>query len=62
MEDLVLYLTSVFDSEYFSAIPDDVKQICFAIIITTVAIGFFLACMIFFITAILSIFHFIGKK
>lgn len=62
MEDLVLYLTSVFDSQYYADIPDDVKQICYAIIITTVAIGFFLACMIFFITAVLSIFHFIGKK
>lgn len=62
MEDLVLYLTSVFDSEYFSEIPSDVKQICFAIIITTVAIGFFLACLIFFIVAVLSIFNLIRKK
>lgn len=62
MEDLVLYLTSVFDSEYYSEIPDDVKQICFAIIITTVAIGFFLACLIFFIVAVLSIFNLIRKK
>lgn len=62
MEDLVLYLTSVFDSQYFADIPADVRQICCAVIITTVAIGFFLACLIFFITAVLAIFHFIGRK
>lgn len=62
MEDLVLYLVSVFDSEYFADIPSDVKQICFAIIITTVSITLFLACVILMVVAVLSIFNFIKKR
>lgn len=62
MEDLVLYLCSVFDSEYFVDIPSEVKQICFAIIITTVSITLFLACVILMVVAILSIFNFIRKR
>lgn len=62
MEDLVLYLCSVFDSEYFIDIPSEVKQICFAIIITTVSITLFLACVILMVVAVLSIFNFIRKR
>lgn len=62
MEDLVLYLCSVFDSEYFVDIPSEVKQICFAIIITTVSITLFLACVVLMVVAILSIFNFIRKR
>lgn len=62
MEDLVLYLCSVFDSEYFVDIPSEVKQICFAIIITTVSIILFIACVILMVVAILSIFNFIRKR
>lgn len=62
MEDLVLYLTSVFDSEYFIDIPSDVKQICYAIIITTVSLALFLACVILMVVAVLSIFNFIRKR
>lgn len=62
MEDLVLYLCSVFDSEYFVDIPSEVKQICFAIIITTVSLTLFLACVILMVVAVLSIFNFIRKR
>lgn len=62
MEDLVLYLCSVFDSDYFVDIPSEVKQICFAIIITTVSITLFLACVVLMVVAILSIFNFIRKR
>lgn len=62
MEDLVLYLTSVFDSEYFLDIPSDVKQICYAIIITTVSLVLFIACVVLMIVAILSVFNFIKRR
>lgn len=62
MEDLVLYLTSVFDSSYYSDIPDDVKQICYAIIITTVSLVMFIACVVLMVVAILAIFNFIKRK
>lgn len=62
MEDLVLYLTSVFDSEYYADIPLEIKQICYAIIITTVSLALFLACVILMVVAVLSVFNFIRKR
>jgi len=62
MEDLVLYLTSVFDSQYFVDIPSEIKQICYAIIITTVSLVLFISCVILMMVAVLSIFNFIKRR
>lgn len=62
MEDLVLYLTSVFDSPYFADIPEEVKQVCYAVIITTVALVFFLSCMLLLIVSVLCVLNLIRRR
>lgn len=61
MEDLCFYLTSMLYDDFYD-FPEDIKQVCSAVICTAVPLLLFITCLIFLVLAILAFFDLVRGR